>query len=152
VVRALVDQLLGRKPHISPWEREAEEARTAEVNAAAACLMDEPKQVGWAVPTTGRYDEEEMGTAHPTNGAAIINDISAASAGDEAANIAATVCPEATSDTSPAANKPAAGANIRGIFSAGSTVQLDPWPEDRLAEMPATWETQECVAGGGGDY
>jgi hypothetical protein len=117
VVRALVDQLLGRKPHISPGEREAEEARTAEVNAAAACLMDEPKTAGWAVPTTGRYDEEEMGTAHPTNEAAIISDISAAAAGDEATNIDATDCPEATSGNAPAANSPAAGANIREIFS-----------------------------------
>jgi hypothetical protein len=106
VVRALVDQLLGRKPHISPGEREAEEARTAEVNAAAACLMEEPRAAA--------------------NEPAIINDISAVAVEKQPEQIDATDCQSATCDAGPTSGIAAASANNREIFSGGSACRVEP--------------------------
>jgi hypothetical protein len=39
-VQQMMDELIGRKPHVSPWEQAAAEARQSEVNAAAAYLVE----------------------------------------------------------------------------------------------------------------
>ena len=84
-------------------------------------LVGQAEKTGDWGQESGNRATEVAETA--ANEPASINNISAAGAGDEATEIDAIDCREATSGNSLAANNPAAGANIREIFSAGSTVQ-----------------------------
>jgi hypothetical protein len=103
--------------------------------------------MSWSTPKSESGDESPHSKG--ANEPEIINDISAAAAGEEAANIDATDCPEAISGNLPAANKPAAGANIREVFSAANAGPAAPWPNDRLNEIPESWGTEACGAGEG---
>jgi len=99
LVRRMMRELTGEKPHISPGERAAKEAREAEVNAAAACLMDPPRAAA--------------------NEPAIINDISADPAADEPADeaslLAANDCPATTSDEAADAHSTSAEPDAEAI-------------------------------------
>jgi hypothetical protein len=76
---------------------------------------DTETAMSWSTPKSESGDESPHSKG--ANEPAIINDISAEPAGGAATNIDATDCPKATSGNSSAATDPAAGANIREIFS-----------------------------------
>ena len=97
VVRRLIREMIGQKPHDSPHERAAKEARDAEVNAAAACLIEQPNTAPDEPP--------------------IINSISAAVASDEAGRPHATECPATAYHISPDCEEPPAESNISENFS-----------------------------------
>ena len=93
VVRRMIGELVGQKPHVFPDEL----AHLAEANAAAACRMEQPKSAG--------------------NETAIINKISAATAAGEVAIVDPTDGSEATYDDHPDFEETASGANIGEFFS-----------------------------------
>ncbi len=152
VVRRMIRELTGQKPHVSPWEQQAQVAREAEVNAAAACLMAPPvSSAGSAEPVRpcdvtppievppGRRDLQPAGA--PAN----ISDISADAATDEATGEAATACPAATSaaemDADPRYAEPVAAANNRDFFSLAidETLCYSALEREPSGEPPIGW-------------
>jgi hypothetical protein len=114
VVRRLMSELVG-----SAGRAEATALECGDLSPLSdfgmAKTNDTETAMSWSTPKSESGDESPHSKG--ANEPAIINDISAEPAGEEAANIDATDCPEATSGNAPAANSPAAGANIREIFS-----------------------------------
>ena len=125
VVRRLMWEMTGQKPHVTQWEREAQQAREAEVNAAAACLMEEPHVAA--------------------NEAAIINDISAGAEGEAARTIAANGGAHKTWDEDAVSGETGGGANIGGIFSSASAIDYGLAEDSMTEKWGAEKWARECT-------
>ena len=134
VVERMMNALTGREEHVSPRERAARQAREAEVNAAAACLMDQPPGVA--------------------NTGAVISDISGVEAVEQVALVGASDCAEGACVTAPIRH----AANNNQIFSrdvrAAREETVPAWPPDEEPppdkEPPAAWPQRQGLAGPAG--